>query len=93
LLRRKTHIWRLAGGDVIELELSKMGDQDRLSKVLDLYSSRSSRLTVNERVKAPSRGPQRLGLRLFDSLHLAQYLQPGRPVDRGRRFYKNCGQI
>jgi hypothetical protein len=63
-------MWRLAGSDAIELELSKMGNQYKLSKVLDLYSLRSSRLTVNERVKARSRELQRLGLRFFDSSRL-----------------------
>ncbi len=71
LSRCQDGFWTLAGSDVIELELSKIANQNKLAKVMALYSLHDHRLTVDDRVKTRSLELQHLGLRLFDSLHLA----------------------
>ena len=71
LARCQSGKWTLAGSDVIELELSKLPDPDKLAKVRAVYSLHGLRLTINDKVKARSEELLRLGLKLFDSLHLA----------------------
>lgn len=71
LSRCQDGLWILAGSDIIELELSKMTNLDKLAKVRALYSLHGPRLTINDRVKTRALELQQFGLRLFDSLHLA----------------------
>lgn len=65
--------WTLAASDVIELELSKSANLEKLKKVRALYSLSDSgnRLVVTESVKARATAFQQHGIKLFDSLHLA----------------------
>ncbi|MCD8350977.1 MAG: PIN domain-containing protein [Planctomycetaceae bacterium] len=73
LSRCQTGVWTLAASDIIELELSKSNNPEKLEKVRALYSlaNRNNRLTVTEQVKERATTFQQHGIKLFDSLHLA----------------------
>lgn len=71
LSRCQRGLWTLAGSNIIELELSKIPNPDKLAKVRTLYSLHGPRLTLNAQAKMRSQELQRQGLQLFDSLHLA----------------------
>lgn len=73
LSRCQDGTWFLAASDVIELELSKGSNAEKLEKVQALYSlaDKSHRYTVNDQVKKRALDFQQNGIKLFDSLHLA----------------------
>lgn len=73
LSRCQDGTWSLAASDIIELELSKSTDIEKLEKVRALYSlaNQGNRFTVTERVKERAVIFQQHGMKLFDSLHLA----------------------
>ncbi len=71
LARCQSGEWALAASAVIELELSKMTNVEKLEKVRALYSLATGRLEVSEQIFQRARQLQGQGLKLFDSLHLA----------------------
>lgn len=73
LSRCQDGTWSLAASDLIELELSKSTNIEKLEKVRALYSlaNQSNRFTVTGQVKERAVLFQQQGMKLFDSLHLA----------------------
>ncbi len=73
LARCQDAVWSLAASDMIELELSKSNNLEKLEKVQALYSIADprTRLTVTSQVKERAMTFQKHGIRIFDSLHLA----------------------
>lgn len=64
--------WALAASELIDFELSKMTNLDKLRKVRALYSvAAGAKLRVTAEVGELALGLQRGGLRVIDSLHLA----------------------
>jgi len=65
--------WELVGSDVLEIEMARTRDLDKLAKIRDLYSLANHRLTVNDDVVRRFDILQRqgIGLKEFDCLHLA----------------------
>lgn len=63
--------WELLGSGVIELELSKLVDEDRLERVRGLYSIAHTRITLTPEAESRAAFFQRNGIKPFDSLHLA----------------------
>ena len=63
--------WELVGSDALEVEMTKSSDLEKLAKVQALYSLADQRLTVTEDVEKRSLMLQGIGLKTFDSLHLA----------------------
>jgi predicted nucleic acid-binding protein len=61
----------MVGSDILENELLRISNFDKLKKVMDLYSLRGPRIVLNDQILDRSEEFQRLGLKLFDSLHLA----------------------
>lgn len=61
----------MSGSDIIEIELSKMTNPDKSAKVWALYSLHGPRVSLTDKVKARSAELTQMGLKLFDSLHLA----------------------
>lgn len=73
LSRCQDGVWSLAASDIIELELSRSNNQEKLEKVRALYSLADprSRFVVTDQTKARATVFQRHGVKLFASLHLA----------------------
>lgn len=63
--------WELAASDIIDKELSKSRNLEKLTKVRALYSVAKCRLTVNNEVGKRALDLQTGGIKAFDSLHLA----------------------
>jgi predicted nucleic acid-binding protein len=63
--------WTLAASEVIEYELSKINDNEKLLKVLLLYSLTSERLIRNENIVQRAKEFEKQGIKHLDSLHLA----------------------
>lgn len=72
--------WMLSASDVIDLELSKMNDKDRLEKVRALYSIAKNRVALTSQAIERSSFFQKQGIKLFDSLHLAVAETSGQTV-------------
>jgi predicted nucleic acid-binding protein len=72
ILDRCLHgFYALAGSPAIEIELKRITNPVRLANVMSYYSFHGLCLAMNAQVKMRSVELQRLGLRHFDSLHLA----------------------
>jgi predicted nucleic acid-binding protein len=63
--------WELVSSEVIDLEMKKQTDLERLKKVQALYSVSGKRLILTEQAKNKSEEFRNYGIKLFDSLHLA----------------------
>ena len=63
--------WELLGSGIIELELSKLTNAERLEQVQALYSAARSRITLTAEAESRAGFFQREGIKPFDSLHLA----------------------
>lgn len=74
--------WSLAASDIIELELSKLTNTEKLEKVRALYSlaNQKSRFVTTGRIKERAVFFQRHGIKIFDSLHLALAEMNGQDV-------------
>ena len=63
--------WTLIASGVIEYELSKSTDAEKLEQVLDFYSAASERIVLTEQAENRAAFFQQNGIKPFDSLHLA----------------------
>ncbi|MDR0425364.1 MAG: PIN domain-containing protein [Clostridiales Family XIII bacterium] len=63
--------WELLGSGVIELELSKLTNAERLEQVQTLYSAARSRIALTAEAESRAAFFQQAGIKPFDSLHLA----------------------
>ena len=63
--------WAVAASDVIEWEISKLPDVEKLEKVVTLYRRAKEHLPLTNKAKARAGILQGEGLKTFDSLHLA----------------------
>jgi predicted nucleic acid-binding protein len=63
--------WELVSSEVIDLEMKKQTDLERLKKVQALYSVSGERLRLTEQAETKSKEFRNYGIKLFDSLHLA----------------------
>jgi len=71
LSRCQTGMWTLVSSEIIELELMKMQNKNKLDKVRYLLSVSKTNLILNESVIHKSHEFQKRGLKSLDSLHLA----------------------
>ena len=63
--------WVLLSSGVIDYELSKLSDSNRFEQVYRLYSAASERVQLTEQVEKRAAYLMQVGLRPFDSIHLA----------------------
>lgn len=63
--------WTLAGSNVIDLELSRMQNEDKAEKVRALYSIAKQHILLSSQAMQRAEQFQQNGIHLFDSLHLA----------------------
>jgi len=71
LSRTQTENWTLLSSEVIDLEISKIPDDDRRQKVSILSSMSQSYIVVDEDEEKRSEGLEALGFKSFDALHIA----------------------
>ncbi|MDL2231970.1 PIN domain-containing protein [Ruminococcaceae bacterium OttesenSCG-928-L11] len=63
--------WELMASGIIEYELSRLTDMERLEQVRTLYSAARTRLVTTEAAEKRAVFFQQQGIKMFDSLHLA----------------------
>ena len=63
--------WTLAASSVIEQELLRIQDSEKLGNILTLYSCAKKRVYINEWVKTKASDFIKLGMTPLDSYHLA----------------------
>jgi len=63
--------WNLLSSGVIDVELAKLSDPDKLEKVRNLYSVANEYLPLNAETERLAKVFQEYGVKPFDSLHLA----------------------
>lgn len=63
--------WELLGSGVIELELSKLTNMERMEQVRALYSVVRTRIAMTTETESRAAFFQQAGIKPFDSLHLA----------------------
>lgn len=71
LSRGQTEGWTLLGGEVIDIEISKIPDNNRRQKVSILASMLQSYVVVDEDTEKRAVELEALGFKSFDSLHIA----------------------
>jgi len=67
----KSEEWTLVSSEVMDLELAKLSNRERLNKVRMLCSISKEHLVLNEAVTEQAIEFQRCGIKVMDSLHLA----------------------
>lgn len=63
--------WELLGSGIIEVELSKLTNPDRLEQVQALYSIANKRIILTPEIENRAAFFQQRGIKPFDSFHLA----------------------
>jgi hypothetical protein len=63
--------WKLIGSDIIEYEIIKTPDLNKLNKALNLYSVKKETIELNNTIETRALEAQKYGLKPFDSLHFA----------------------
>jgi hypothetical protein len=63
--------WKLIGSDIIEYEIMKIPDLNKLDKALNLYSVKKENIELNNEIETRALEVQKYGLKPFDSLHFA----------------------
>lgn len=71
LSRSETEGWALLGSEAIDIEISKIPDENRRQKVSILASTLQSHIVVDEDVEKRAMALAALGFKSFDSLHVA----------------------
>jgi predicted nucleic acid-binding protein len=67
----KLKSWMVAASEVLEAELSRMKDTEKLENVIGLYEDATEYLTLTDDIKKLAGVFQRHGIKEYDSLHLA----------------------
>lgn len=63
--------WELVGSEAIDLEISKIPDDDKREKVEILYSIAKTKIEVDEEVEKRASELEKLNFKAFDALHVA----------------------
>ena len=63
--------WTLISSGIIDYELSRLSDAERLEQVYTLYAAASERIKLTSQAEKLAAFFQKNGLKPFDSLHLA----------------------
>ena len=63
--------WTLIASGIIDFELSRIEDTDRLEQIQTIYSTAKEKIKLTEQVEKRAVFFQQQGLKPFDSLHLA----------------------
>jgi hypothetical protein len=63
--------WMLLSSGMIDFELSQLRDRERIERVQTLYGVARERLLLSPRVEQRAIFFQQLGIKAFDSLHIA----------------------
>ena len=63
--------WTLAASEVIETELMRIKDAEKLENVKELYKGATAYLTLTDEIRTLAKQFQQRGIKDFDSLHLA----------------------
>lgn len=71
LNRIKTQQWQLISSEVIEVELLKMKNVDKLKKVQQLLSLATASIILDDNIDQRSQEIEKLGFGLYDSFHIA----------------------
>ena len=71
LSRCQQKIWILVSSEVVNIEISKIPDDDRRQKVSFLSSISESHIVIDEDTEKRAIGLQELGFNSFDALHIA----------------------
>jgi predicted nucleic acid-binding protein len=71
LSRCESGEWTLVSSEVIDLELARLKNHERLNKIRTLCSISKERLVLNEVATERAKELQRYGIKVTDSLHLA----------------------
>jgi predicted nucleic acid-binding protein len=67
----KAQSWVIAASQVNDIEIMRISDEEKLSKVLELYKSANEYLSINDAIRKLAASYQLQKIRLYDSLHLA----------------------
>lgn len=67
----KSNMWTIAASEVIETELIRMKDVEKLENVIGLYDDTTEYLKLTDEVKQLAERFQQHGIMVYDSLHLA----------------------
>jgi hypothetical protein len=63
--------WKLIGSDIIEYEIMKTPDNNKLNKALNAYSVKKEKIDFNGVIETRAVEIQKYGLKPLDSLHFA----------------------
>jgi predicted nucleic acid-binding protein len=61
----------LVGSDIVEYEIMKMPDSNKLDKALNLYSVKKENVELNDKIETRALEVQKYALKPLDSLHFA----------------------
>ena len=67
----QSRMWALIGSEVIDIEISKILDDDLRCKVNILTGMKQKFITVNNDVEIRAKELEKLGFKSFDALHIA----------------------
>lgn len=67
----RSRMWALIGSEVIDIEISKIPDDDLRCKVNILSGMKQKFITVNNDVEIRGKELEKLGFKSFDALHIA----------------------
>ena len=67
----QSRMWALIGSEVIDIEISKIPDDDLRCKVNILTGMKQKLITVNNDVEIRAKELEKLGFKSFDALHIA----------------------
>ena len=63
--------WELVGSEAIDLEISRIPDEDRRLRVKMLYSVAKTKVRIDEEVEKRALDLEKLNFKAFDALHIA----------------------
>jgi hypothetical protein len=63
--------WKLIGSDIVEYEIMKTPDLNKMDKALKLYSINKENIELNGKIETRALEVQKYGLKSLDSLHFA----------------------
>ena len=67
----QSRMWAIIGSEVIDIEISKIPDDDLRCKVNILTGMKQKLITVNNDVEIRAKELEKLGFKSFDALHIA----------------------
>jgi hypothetical protein len=87
--------WKLVGSDIVEYEIMKTIDLNKLNKALNLYSVKKENIELNDEIEARALEVQKYGIKILDSLHFAsaEYRNVDILLTVDREFIKHSKKI